>query len=139
MLTKTDVSHQAGALVVMLKESDLLSHTVIESRGLWVVFCQQTEHSDWSGLCSERIGGGRGGHCLGSARSKVKCCHGSIEAQDRKGQRPAAWDSGAWEINARGSCIDSLNICFLLKKKEGHIIVQKELLCYIVFLIRGCC
>lgn len=52
MLTKTDFS-----LVVMLKESDLLSHTVIEAEAFGC-FCQQMEHSDWTGLCSERIGEG---------------------------------------------------------------------------------
>lgn len=93
MLTKTDFSHQAGALVVMLKESDLLSHTVIEAEAFGC-FCQQMERSDWAGLCSERIGGG--GHCLGSARSKVKCCHGSIELRIEKAEacRMGFWGLG---------------------------------------------
>lgn len=38
------------------------------------------------------------GRSLGSTRLKVKCRHGSIEL-GWKGQRPAARDSGAWEIN----------------------------------------
>lgn len=116
MLTKTDFSHQAGALVVMLKESDLLSHTVIEAEAFGC-FCQQMERSDWAGLCSERIGGG--GHCLGSAGSKVKCCHGSIELRIEKAEacRMGFWGLGNQCNGVEGSCLDSLNICFLLKSK----------------------
>lgn len=55
VLTKADSSHQAVAVVVMLKESDLMSHTVIGAEAFGC-FCQQAERSDWAGLCSERTG-----------------------------------------------------------------------------------
>lgn len=55
VLTKTDSSHQAIVVVVMLKESDLMSHTVIGAEAFGC-FCQRAEHSDWAGLCSERTG-----------------------------------------------------------------------------------
>lgn len=35
----------------------------------------------------------------GARGSKVKCRHGSIELGIERAERPAAWDSGAWEIN----------------------------------------
>lgn len=76
----------------MLKESDLLSHTVIEAEAFGC-FCQRTEPCDWAGLCSERIGGG--GHSLGSARSKVKCCHGSMELRI---ERAGACRMGFWGL-----------------------------------------
>lgn len=55
VLTKADSSHQATALVVMLKESDLMSHTVIGAEAFGC-FCQRAERSDWAGLCSGRTG-----------------------------------------------------------------------------------
>jgi len=42
-------------VVVMLKESDLMSHTVIGAEAFGC-FCQRAERSDWAGLCSERVG-----------------------------------------------------------------------------------
>lgn len=55
LLTKTRSLTQAGALVVMLKESDLMSHTVIGVEAFGC-FCQQAERCDWAGWCSERMG-----------------------------------------------------------------------------------
>lgn len=42
-------------LVVMLKESDLMSHTVIGAEAFGC-FCQRAERSDWAGLRSGRTG-----------------------------------------------------------------------------------
>lgn len=61
VLTKTDSSHNTIVLVVMLKESDLMSNTVIGAEAFgcfffFFFFSQWVEHSDWSGLCSERMG-----------------------------------------------------------------------------------
>lgn len=70
------------ALVVMLKESDLLSHTVIEAE-TFGCFCQQMTHSDWAGLCSDRIGGG--GHCL-VHEVKGEVLSRKYSARDRKGR-----------------------------------------------------
>lgn len=56
MLTKADCSHQAAALVVMLKESDLMSHTVIGAGGLWVFLSGRAQRSHWARLCSGRDG-----------------------------------------------------------------------------------
>lgn len=116
MLTKTDFSHKAGALVVMLKESDLLSHTVIEAEAFGC-FCQQMEHSDWAGLCSERIGGG--GHCLGSARSKVKCCHGSIELGIERAEacRVGFWGLGNQCNGSEGELYRFFKNMFLVEEK----------------------
>lgn len=55
VLTKTESSHKAIVVVVMLKESDLMSHTVIGAEAFGC-FCQRAEHSDWAGLCSARMG-----------------------------------------------------------------------------------
>lgn len=83
MLTKTDFLHKAGVLVVMLKESDLLSHTVIEAEAFGC-FCQQMEHSDWAGLCSERIGGGGSLPWEHEVRGEVLSW--KYRARDRKGR-----------------------------------------------------
>lgn len=55
VLTKTESSHKARAAVVMLKESDLMSHTVTGAQAFGC-FCQRARRSDWAGLCSERTG-----------------------------------------------------------------------------------
>lgn len=88
VLTKTDSSHQAGALVVMLKESDLLSHTVIGARPFgW--FCQQMGEGggvcDWAGLCSEGIGGG-------GSQPRERQVKGEV----------LSWKSRAWDRKGRG-------------------------------------
>lgn len=80
-------------VVVMLKESDLMSHTVIGAEAFGC-FCQRAGLSDWAGLCSERTGSRPQEHEVKGEVSSWK-----YRAWDRKGQRPAAWDSGAWEIN----------------------------------------
>ena len=55
VLTKTESPHKAIVVVVMLKESDLMSHTVTGAEAFGC-FCQRAERSDWAGLCSERTG-----------------------------------------------------------------------------------
>lgn len=50
-----DKDRRAIVVVVMLKESDLMSHTVIGAEAFGC-FCQRAEHSDWAGLCLERMG-----------------------------------------------------------------------------------
>lgn len=92
MLTKTESSHKTIVVVVMLKESDLMSHTVIGAEAFGC-FCQPAQHSDWAGLCSQRKGS-----C--PLERKVKGEVSSWKSSlGEKGQRPAAWDSRAWEIN----------------------------------------
>lgn len=88
MLTKTDSSHQAMVVVVMLKESDLMSHTVIGAEAFGC-FCQRAEHSDWAGLCSERTG----------SRPRDRGVKGEVpswkyRAWDRKGRRMGFWGLG---------------------------------------------
>lgn len=68
-------------VVVMLKESDLMSHTVIGAEAFGC-FCQRAERSDWTGLCSERMGSRPREH----GGLKVKCRHGSIELGIEKGR-----------------------------------------------------
>lgn len=73
VLTKTESSHKAIVVVVMLKESDLMSHTVIGAEAFGC-FCQP--RSILIGLVCVERGWGR---ALWSTRLKVKCRHGSIE------------------------------------------------------------
>lgn len=92
-LTKADSSHQAAALVVMLKESDLMSHTVIGAAGLWVFLSGRP--SALIGPVCVRGGTGSRPRELGvkGEVSSWKC-----GARDR-GEGPAARDCGSWEIN----------------------------------------
>lgn len=81
MLTKTDSSHQAMVVVVMLKESDLMSHTVIGAEAFGC-FCQRAGHSDWAGLCSERMG----------SRPREREVKGEV----------SSWKYRAWDRKGRG-------------------------------------
>lgn len=80
VLTKTKSSHKAIVVVVMLKESDLMSHTVIGAEAFGC-FCQRAEHSDWAGLCSERTGSRPREHEVKGEVSSWK-----YRAWDRKGR-----------------------------------------------------
>lgn len=80
MLTKTESSHKAIVVVVMLKESDLMSHTVIGVQASGC-FCQRAEHSDWTGLCSEGMGSRPLEH-----RVKGEVSSWKYRARDRKGR-----------------------------------------------------
>lgn len=80
VLTKTDSSHKAVVVVVMLKESDLMSHTVTGAEAFGC-FCQRAEHSDRAGLCSERTGSRPREHEVKGEVSSWK-----YRARDRKGR-----------------------------------------------------
>lgn len=74
------------------------------------------------GLVCVQRGSGEGGRSPGSARSKVKCCHGSLELGI---ERAEACRMGFWGLGRpcngsgrRAGGIDSLNVCFLLKEKK---------------------
>lgn len=93
MLTKTESTHKARVVVVMLKESDLMSHTVIGTEAFGC-FCQRAERCDWAGVCSEKLGSWPQEH-----RVKGEVSSWKYRAWDRKGTGLAAWDAGAWEIS----------------------------------------
>lgn len=80
VLTKTESSHKPIVVVVMLKESDLMSHTVIGAEAFGC-FCQPAELSDWPGLCSERMGSRTQEHEVKGEVSSWK-----YRAWDRKGR-----------------------------------------------------
>lgn len=58
------------------------------------MFLSAMEHSDWAGLCLERMG-------LRPLEHEVKgeVSSWKYKGWDRKGRGLLHWDSGAWEIN----------------------------------------
>ena len=76
---KAESSPKTRAVVVMRKESDLMSHTVIGVKAFGC-FCQRAAQSDWSGLCSERVGS-----CPQEPEVKGEVSSWKYRAWDRKG------------------------------------------------------